>query len=330
MWVYTNLILLIYLLNGVGGIEDQSFYNLVKDLAKWQISHPENNSISDFTKTSLQGSKYNFKASINTTGNVNNSIFTIQGKDKVPKWSFSTGLFANKAQEMGYQDCREIAKYKKRPITIIETEPEVEEQKPTKKPKKSKKLKSKPNAPPQWLLESSSSEEESDAEGKEVNLSGSESDEDSDSSDNEGKLWFLGLSILDMADESKRTSYNEDALVTKVGQNYPGLYYNHRTSLGDDRGRFRSFRNHSIYAKREYAEDDYMIEVEVFQKDEDEFNDKFEAWQVKSNMGTSDNVKLKVANTSSSSISFNQSSKVYILSESKASRLWCIFGLYCF
>lgn len=325
MWLFKSLILLICVVSSVGCVEDELFYDLVNELAKWQATHPLNETTKEYVKGLLSGSKYSFQASLNTTKNVNNSIFTIQGKDKVPKWSFSTGIFANKAQEMGYQDCREIAKYKKRPITIIETELEVEEQKPTTKPKKPKKPKAKPKAPPQWLLESSSSEEESEAGEQEMKFSGSESDEDSDVSEGEGKHWFLGLSVDDKGD---RLPVHKDALVAKVGNNFHGLYLDHHESLLVN-GTSSSLKALG-HAKRGYTEDDHIIEAENFEKEMAELdgNPKFEVWQVKQNINTSD-VTKKVANFSSTSVA-SQLLKVHLLGESKASRLLCIFGLYCF
>lgn len=328
MWLFKSIILLICVISSVGCVEDELFYDLVNELAKWQATHPLNRTTNEYVKNLLSGSKYSFQASLNMTENVNNSIFTIQGKDKVPKWSFSTGIFANKAQEMGYQDCREIAKYKKRPITIIETEPEVEEQKPAAKPKKPKKPKAKPKAPPQWLLESSSSEEESEAGEPEMNFSGSESDEDSDVSEGEGKHWFLGLSVDDNSGNGRYMPVHKDALVAKVGNNFPGLYLDHHESLlvNGTSGSLKALAQ----AKRGYTEDDYIIEAENFEKEMAKLdgNPKFKVWQVKHNINTSD-VTKKVANFSSTSVA-SQLLKAHLLSESKASRMLCIFGLYCF
>ncbi|KAI5953902.1 hypothetical protein CANMA_004741 [Candida margitis] len=294
--------------------------------------HPTNESTAEYTSKTLKEQKLNYYSFINATRNINDTIFTIQGKDKVPKWSFSTGIFANKAQDMGYQDCREIAKYKKRPITIIETEPVVEEPKPMKK--KPKKSKMKPEAPPEWLLDSSSSEDESDIGEKEMNLTGSESDEDSDVSENEGKLWFLGLSSIDKVNEGKIPLIQEDALVTKVGKNYPGLYFHRRASLENYTYPFHLHRNHQTHEKRRYTDNDYLDEADDFQREEDKFKDKiagnFEIWQVKLNARNASSETEGTDNSTSTSISFNELSHVHTYSESKASRLWCILGLYCF
>ncbi|KAI5957528.1 hypothetical protein KGF57_003222 [Candida theae] len=320
-------VLVICVLSKVGYTEDTSFYNSVEELANWQTTHPLNDTTANLP-LNLPASKYTLQPTLNTTDNISNTIFTIQGKDKVPKWSFSTGLFANKAQEMGYQDCREIAKYKKRPITIIETEPEVDEQKPVAKPKKPKKPKSKPKPPPEWLLESSSSEEEegeeeSDGREKGLNFSGSESDEDSDLSETEGKHWFLGLSVEGGKNGSKHHLLNENKLVTKVGTNHPGLFLDHHETV-DDSARNPKALNVSSVAKRDYIEDDYVVDAEDFQRGKDvsdkKLAPKFEAWQVKSAVSKSNDSTWQFANFSSSSIAGNQYSSVYLFSESKACR----------
>ncbi|KAI3402420.2 hypothetical protein KGF56_004828 [Candida oxycetoniae] len=157
------------------GLQDRVFYESVKNFANW-----ENKNILDQATKDHSASEKNQllenKSLRNQSSIFDDKIFTAQGK--APRWTMSTGIFANKEQDLGNQKCESIGKYKKKPVRYVQPRPQVIETPPRKK-----------KPAPIW---SSSSEEYSSSDDEYYNSS----DESSgSSSEGDDKFWFLRFSV---------------------------------------------------------------------------------------------------------------------------------------
>ncbi|KAI5964629.1 uncharacterized protein KGF55_001698 [Candida pseudojiufengensis] len=265
---------ILLLITTVSTIEEDTFYTQVQQLIDWKLKNRleiKNDTKSSLT-TNSETPKYNH-STISKNSSRNNDfedvIFTAQvkknKKKKMPKWTFTAGIFADKKQEQEKEeDCDKNVKFITTPVTVINPaeeaiveEDEVEEESPVNSRKKTNsktkakstprpKPKPKPKRPsiptrgkpkfPYWMFDSSS-DDISDDSLSDWTWSESDSSSDDDEYDkklkrkNGGKFWFLNINSTELMKENRVSIIPDQLLVTKVSPNFPNLLMDQRNEF---------------------------------------------------------------------------------------------------